>query len=82
MAHGAILCDYFEPLQLLLEMDFWDNFSSYHQDLEVSALQLDLWGLGYHHFKGVTVKLMLSIHTCLAPGAWCAQAQAQSCRSV
>ena len=55
MAHGAILCDYFEPLQLLLEMDFWDNFSSYHQGLEVSALQLD-------HFKGVTFKLMLLEH--------------------
>ena len=27
---SAILCDYFEPLQLLLEMDFWDNFSAYH----------------------------------------------------
>ena len=55
-------------------MDFWDNFSAYHPGLEVSALQLDLWGLGYHQFKGVTVKLMLLIHTCLAPGVWCAQA--------
>ena len=31
-------------LKLLLETDFWENFSAYHQELGASALQLDLPG--------------------------------------